>query len=1152
MNKPKPNGQKNPKTTKNKRLDELACVNAVSGIIDEKKSIEETLQQITVVLPRYWQYPDYTCCRINYNDTEFVSPGFRQTKWCLREQYSGIENQNGFIEVYYTAQFINQDSDSPFPEVEKEMLAKVTELITGYINTWSAREKQIKPPEKYLASDAGPEKFAADEKENRRLLQRFLNKNNYARDIYHDLMPFKVKEILLIANLYDAYNIEREGRFSEHVLGEYSQLNLTSVPRITGVSNERDAFAQLESRHFDLVIVMTGAEKKLPLILSQKIKNVYPYIPIHLLVNSNKDVSYFKNLNPAGIDRLFAWNGDSNIFFAMIKHVEDRINARNDTRVGLTRVILLVEDSPKYYTRYLPMLYHIIMKQTRRIIDDVSTDELYKVLRLRARPKILMATNYEDAIKIFRRYREYLLCLITDVRFPKDGILDEYAGIGLIRYVKSEMKDLPVIMQSSDVKNASLAKEMSVTFIDKNSESLSKDIKSFITNYLGFGDFIFRDEKGKKLGVARNLREFERMIETIPDNSLLFHGKKNHFSMWLMARGEIQVAKIINPAHYSDFETPGEMRKYLLEKLYYFRNEQNKGKVVPFEESSIIDEINVVSLSEGALGGKGRGLAFINSLLFNYDFSRLLPDMIIRNPVTTIIGTEEFETFLEDNNLYDKIYNGKDYKKIKSIFLRSRLSESLAKKLEAVVKNLKKPLAVRSSGLFEDSLNQPFSGIFSTYLLPNNHPDWRVRFRQCMNAVKLVYASIYSDLSRSYIHAIDYKIEEERMAVVIQEVVGHEYDGTFYPHLSGVAQSFNYYPFGHMKPEDGFAVLAVGLGQYVVEGEKAFRFCPKYPNLEINSPRDQFKNSQVYFYAVDLSKKNLNLMEGEEAGLIKLPISEAEKHGTLKHLVSVYNPESDQITPGIDAAGPRIVNFANILKYDYIPLARAIEVVTEVVSEAMGCPVEIEFAVDLNKDKDNRASLYLLQIKPLIGGARDFEVNMDEIDMDKTILLTSQGMGNGLVNHISDVVFIEESNFDKSLTEEMAVEINRINEQMIQAGRQYILIGPGRWGTRDKWIGIPVKWPQISNAKVIVETNFEDYPLDASSGSHFFHNVTTMNVGYFSVYQENQDQFIKWDILKKQKLVSQGKYFTHVRFDHNLKILMDGKKGISLIMTGEE
>jgi phosphoenolpyruvate synthase/pyruvate phosphate dikinase len=479
--------------------------------------------------------------------------------------------------------------------------------------------------------------------------------------------------------------------------------------------------------------------------------------------------------------------------------------------------------------------------------------------------------------------------------------------------------------------------------------------------------------------------------------------------------------------------------------------------------------------------------------------------------------------------------------------MESRLTDTLVKRMKIFLTRITKPIAVRSSGLFEDSLMQPFAGIFETYLLPNNHPDINIRLKQALDAIKLVYASIYSDEARGYIEAVNYKIEEEKMAVVLQEVVGREYEDYFYPHLSGVAQSYNFYPYAHMKPEEGFAVIAVGLGKSVVDGEKAYRFSPMYPATEISTPKDQYQNSQVEFYAVDLKKKDINLLEGDMAGLAKLDIDVAEMQGNLKHCASVYDINNNTISPGINQPGPRIINFANILKYNYIPLAQTLGVVLDVVKEAMGTPVEIEFAIDLTRDKDHRSTFYLLQIKPLIGNVADYNVNMDKINKESILMYAEKGMGNGVVNTIQDVIYVDIDTFDKAETVQMVQEIEGLNKMFTEQHKKYILIGPGRWGTRDRWIGIPVNWSQISNARIIVETSLEGYPLDASSGSHFFHNVVSMNVGYFSVQPEISKSYIRWNMLKQHPVVNQTKYFRHVHFDEQLTVAMDGKKRIGVI-----
>ncbi|MCF8370851.1 MAG: pyruvate, phosphate dikinase [Bacteroidales bacterium] len=1129
------------------RLKELATLNQTSSIIKEGKPYEETLRKIAMILPSGWQYPEHTCARVSYDQIHVESAEFKETGWCQSQSFSTIDNKLGKIEVFYKKEFEEID-EGPFLREERDLIVNLSGMVSGYLN--SLLGKVILEKTKDSNIPIPPlEGKKASEINSRKLLQQFLNKNNYDRDIYHDLMPFKVKEILLIANLYDAYSIEKEGRFSEHVLGEYHQLSLSSMPRITGVSTTEEAFELLYAKHFDLIIIMVGVDKVSPLTYSKVLKKEFPYIPIFLLLNNNSDISYFDTAarKLPSIDKIFIWNGESKVFFAMIKHVEDSINVNNDTQIGLIRVILLVEDSPIYYSRYLPMLYNIVLQQTKRIIDDVSTDELYKVLRMRARPKILLASNYEEAIDIFNRYRDFMLCLFTDVKFDHNGVQDPNAGFELAEFVRSKIKDLPMIIQSSDEENEEKAFQLNATFINKNSETLKQDFQSFITHYLGFGNFIYRDKDGRQIAVARSLKEFESHLKTIPNESLIYHAKKNHFSLWLMARGEIRVAKIINPAKVSDFENPNLLRDYLVEVIQHFRNEQKRGKIIPFEESAIEDESNIVSLSGGNLGGKGRGLAFVNTLIHNFDFSKHIPNINIRAPKTSVIGTDEFEYFLERNMFLEKIMGESDYEQIKRWFLAGRVSEGLLKKLKKLLRHITKPIAVRSSGLFEDSLNQPFAGIFETYLLPNNHPDINVRLKQAVDAIKLVYASVFSNTARDYIQAINYKIEEEKMAVIIQEVVGNQYGNYFYPHISGVAQSYNYYPFGHIKPEDGVANIAVGLGKYVVEGEKTHRFSPLFPELDNNSPKDQYLNSQVQFYAVDLKKENLNILEGDTAGLKRLDIDDAEMHGTLRHSASTYDNFNNIIKPGLDSPGPRVVNFANILKYNYIPLAKTIEVVLDVVKDALGSPTEIEFAVDLNKDANHKSSFYLLQIKPLIGNAQDYDIDLDAINLDKVVLYSQKGMGNGAVDDIYDAIFVDIDKFDKSKTELMVKEIETLNAKMVKQGKKYVLIGPGRWGTRDRWIGIPVTWPQISNAKLIVETSLENFPLDASSGSHFFHNVTSMNVGYCSIMHESRESILAWDVLKKQKLIEKTSFFMHVEFEKALSIKMDGRKRITLV-----
>ncbi|NEW85004.1 MAG: pyruvate, phosphate dikinase [Mariniphaga sp.] len=975
------------------------------------------------------------------------------------------------------------------------------------------------------------------------------------RDIFQELMPNKVKEVLLFATLYDSYAIEREGQFSDKIFGEYLQLNLYAAPRFTSVNTQEDVAKILNTRHFDLVIIMAGVDKELPLKIVDEINAAKPRIPILLLVNNNSDVRFFKiaaTKIPA-IDRVFVWNGNSNVFLAMIKYIEDKKNVAKDTRLGGVRIILLVEDSIKYYSRYLPLLFASVMTQTQALVSDESTDELHKIFKYRARPKVLLVSTYEDALQVIHEYKEYLLCVISDVKFARNGVNDEDAGIELLKFVKHNLRyPIPLLLQSHDVSNSIRADEIKAGFINKNSDSLSHDINDFINSNLGFGDFVFRNGEGVQIGVARNLHEFEELIRQIPVESIVYHGRSNDFSTWLVARGEINIAERLIPYKIEEFEDPSKIRDICLSVFADVHEKRNRGRIINFDPTLVNGNRYVVRMGRGSLGGKGRGLAFMCNMMENIDMKTLIPGINIRMPATAIIGAIEFDKFLEANDLYNVAYHQTDFKKVNEAFLNASLSSTLKERLLEYVRQVKQPLAVRSSGLFEDSLLRPFSGVYSTFLIPNNHPDENVRFEQLRTAVKLVYASVFSDDARAYFNAINYKIEEEKMAVILQPVVGHEHNKKFYSDISGVAQSYNYYPYSHMQPDDGFAVIAVGLGQAVVGGEKAFRFCPKYPALNNNSVQDQIRDSQRDFYAIDMTHNSFDLtMEGEMAAIRKYKMVEAEKDGVLDHCASTYSIENDYITPGIGTRGPRVINFANILEYQHVPLADTLMLLMKLFKQAMGSPVEMEYAIDLSNGENGWPTFYLLQLKPLIRREDDVEIELGLLDNSKLLLLSNRGMGNGKIAGISDVVYVDIQNFDRTKTREIANEIAEVNKSFTASNQQYVLIGPGRWGTRDEYTGIPVNWAHINNAKVIVEIGLPNYPLDASLGSHFFHNVTSMNVGYFSIPDINSSDFVKLDILEKQELIWQGKYVKHVRFKNELEILMDGRKRMAVIRIDE-
>jgi CheY-like chemotaxis protein len=981
-------------------------------------------------------------------------------------------------------------------------------------------------------------------------LSQVYNRRRTDRDIFQDLMPFKVKELLLVATYYDSYAIVREGKFYDKVFGEYIQLNLFTAPRITSATTTPEALELLDKMEFQMVILMAGLDMDSAIETGNLIKQRRPDLPILMLVNNNSDLFRFADNHPLAVclDRVFVWNGDSRVFVAMIKYVEDRINLPRDTEVGDVRIILLVEDSERYYSRYLPLLYSIVMKQTQDLMSEDTTDQIHKMLKMRVRPKIILVSSYEEAVDIVDQYLDNLLCVISDVKYFKEGLHDESAGVELIRYV-TQKADIPCLLQSTDPSNAEKAKWVNADFIDKNAENLSALISRFLKTKLGFGPFHFTNSRGTHIVTANNLREFQKCLEEVPAESLLHHARQNGISTWLLARGEIKLAQCLRPYKIEDFDSSGKLRQTILNIFESVRLDRLKGRVINYDPDLVTRPHFVTRLGDGSFGGKGRGVAFLSNFIENIDFDQLIPDLSIGIPATAIIGTAEFATFMDMNNLYNEVWSGRHDEDINQLFLKSPLSAELTDTLRSFLKVMNKPLAVRSSGLFEDSLVQPFAGVYSTYILPNNHPDIEVRFNQLASAIKLVYASVFSQSARAYFEAVHYKIEEEQMAVILQELVGNRVGDRFYPHISGVAQSYNYYPFAYMKPEDGFAVMAVGLGKYVVGGEKAFRFCPKHSKLEHSALGDQIKDSQTHFYALSLEQNEFDLgVAGEDATIQRLVIREAEEDGNLKHCAQVYDFSYERLVSDFSKRGPRVVNFANIVQYDYIPLADTLDVLLKFFKEAMGAPVEIEFAVDLEPNRQGMPTLYLLQIKPLIRLEGHTDISFDSVDPDKVILQSAKGMGNGRIEHITDVIFMDVSKFDRTKTDDMAREMAQLNKTMVEQNRQYVLIGPGRWGTRDKHTGIPVLWSQISGAKIIVEMGLRDFPLDASLGSHFFHNVTSMNVGYFSVSYGSKNEWVNLDVLSQQPIIQQTHYFKHVRFNNPITILMNGREQKAVVM----
>ncbi len=981
-------------------------------------------------------------------------------------------------------------------------------------------------------------------------LNYYYNKFKFGEDIFHQLMQSRVRDILLVSTFYDAFIFEQDGRLSEQIFGEYRQLNLTTAPRIISVPTGADALEKIKHNDYDLVITMMRIGEIGPFQLAREAKKHKPNLPILLLLNVQSDYSIWENHeeDKQYIDDVFLWNGDTKLFLAMVKSVEDKMNVEYDTVQGLVRVILLVEDSIHYYSLFLPSLYSAVMKQTQKLIEEEVSD-INKKLRMRVRPKVIMAHDYEEAIRLYDKYKEYLLCVISDVRYKKGGEITANAGIQLIDHILKENSELPIILQSSEDENEAFAIERNVHFLNKNSKHLFSDLRSYMVYNLGFGNFIFRDKEGAVIGEAANIAEFEEKILHIPEESLVFHSKFNHFSNWLVAHGEIQIAKRIRPMKVEHFESKDELRKFLHHTFRTVRIEKNKGKIINFDAVSLTEMNQVIRLTEGSLGGKGRGLAFLNALLCTMDYEKKYEKVGISLPSTAIIGTIEFDQFVENNNIQEKVI-GKSDAEIDEIFKAGKLTPALVQRLEVYLDHIHYPIAVRSSSLLEDSQAQPLAGVYRTFMLPNNHPDQMFRLRQLMDAIKLVFSSVYLSEARNFLEALNYKAEEEKMAVIIQEVVGGLHgESHYYPHISGVAQSYNFYPTSHMTHTDGIANIALGLGKSVVEGKLNYRFCPKYPESEMLPPEECVRSAQKEFFTLDLSKSDFDLTKGEEITLAKLNLRTADKHGVIRYLASIWDYENHRLTDNLEAPGMKVLTFASILKYNYFPLAKIVDELLEIGEIALGIPVEIEFAINLDFDYrfNQKPTFYILQIRPLSVTTEAYRIDPEKIVKQDLLMYTEHGMGNGMIDDLYDIIYMDPERFDTTKTNEMQAEIDVMNQAMNNSGKRYILIGPGRWGSRDRFLGIPVRWPQINRAKVILETGLRDFIVEASQGTHFFHNLVAMNVGYFTIPYVSQTDFVDWEWLLSQEINSRGEYFVHLSFDHPLVVRMDGKTGLAVI-----
>ena len=960
------------------------------------------------------------------------------------------------------------------------------------------------------------------------------------------LMQQRLNEVLLVSSIYDSFIIEEDARLSDQIFEEFHNLNLRTLPHISRASSVNQALKLLEEKEFDLVITMRHLGEVDPWAFAGEVKKIRE-IPVILLLNNSADLQYLsaEKANASNIDNVFVWNGNPTVFVAMIKLLEDRVNIDRDIKEGDVRVIIVVEDSIHFYSLYLPVLYTEIMRQTHRLIHEGGND-YHSLLKMRSRPKILLASNYEEAIRDYQKYKDHLLGIITDIKFPHNGKMDDKAGFDLVRVIRDEHPTLPIMVQSSDASKRGVVEDLQGYFIYKHSRSLVHDLRTFMLEFMGFGSFTFRLPTDEIIGTADNLFELRKLVAEIPIESFIYHAKNDHFSGWLAARGEFAMARQLKPRKVSEFENHEDLRQIILASIDVILQER-LGVIVDFDRDTYHASSRFVRLRPGSLGGKGRGIAFLLFLLnsFNKGFRKEFDATLIQIPRTIVIGTDAFNKFMQENKLYDFVFSGASDQAIKERFLGADISESLWSDLKYIFEDIKHPLAVRSSNIFEDSLFRPFAGVFSTYMIPNcdSNPDERIN--QLANAIKLVYASTYFELARSYAESMGMSLSESRMAVVLQEVVGKQHGTRFYPDYSGVASSYNYYPFGErLKPEDRIAYLALGLGKTIVEGELSRRFSPKHPEVNLYSSVDEkIKGSQRYFYAIDRVEQKINLEKAEDTFVKRYVLQDAMQDKTLTEIADTYHPEDGTFSSGFWNAqdGYPVITFDRQLKYNTLPIAQMINRVLILGEKAMGCPVEIEFAGNFAEGSDKQPIFSLLQIRPFVEQEENLGESVD-VSKEDLFLLSTNISGNRAIKDIQDIVYIKPENFDSTKTKSMAAEVDQINRNLAREKTPYILIGPGRWGTRDQHVGIPVEWTNISGARVIVEVDLDNFKVDHSQGSHFFHNIITAGIPYLYVKSDAKSNFLDWDWLKTLTVVEETTYLRHVRTASPLNIIVNGKE----------
>jgi len=971
---------------------------------------------------------------------------------------------------------------------------------------------------------------------------------------FQDLMLWRVDKVLLVSSLYDAFMLSEDRLVNELVLGDFLGLDLYNVPDLTRVSTGGEALTLVESLGgYDLIISATHVGDMSADELARRVHEAGLDIPVIVLAYHHRELNDFiRNHDLTHIERTFLFQGDIHILFAIVKYIEDRMNVAHDVDVLGVQAIIVIEDNIRYYSSFLPSIYTEVMQHTRSLVPE-GVNLSHKLLRIKARPKILLCDNYEDAWNYFWTYRENVLGIISDVEFPRNGEKCADAGIQFAERVRELMPDVPVVLQSGKQENEELARQVGRAFLLKGSPTLLRELRAFMLENFGFGDFIFRLPDGEEVGRAHDLKALERELQIVPVESVAHHAEHNHFSVWLKAHTEFAIANRLRPQKLSDFDSAEDLRDNLIEAIREHREACRRAVVTDFNPDRFNPDSGFARLGGGSLGGKARGLAFANLLLTDLDLATRFPNVRIAVPPTLVIGTGVFDDFLDQNDLREHAITSDDDDEIVERFLAAKLPEDIRASLWAFLDLCYYPLAVRSSSLLEDSRYQPFAGIYETLMVSNNNPDLEVRLDQLLRAIKRVYASTFAQVAKRHLRSTSYRLEEEKMGVILQRVVGAEHEERFYPEMAGVALSQNYYPVDPIKAEDGLVAVALGLGPAVVQGEDCLRFSPRHPErlVQMSSVKDTLDNSQRQFYAINLDSDGDAVSAeafGEAAQLDRYDLSVAEKDGTLAPVGSTYSPENDAVYDGISRPGVRLVSFAPVLKHGVFPLAEILVRLLEVSVDAAGGPVEIEFAANLSTPPGEPKEFGFLQLRPVAAPLGRVRVKIGEVDADATLCRSSSVLGNGVIDDLRDIVVVDFNRYERGQSHAVAQEVAQFNAQLAAEGVPYLLIGVGRWGSADPLLGIPVTWEQISGAKVIVEAGFRDFHVQPSQGTHFFQNLVANNIGYFTANPEIGDGFVDWDWLAEQPAVTEKTYTRHLRLDEPPVVRMDGAHNRGVIL----